>query len=457
MRLLAPAAVPLLALAAIALLRTPAVPFAAAGAAAGGVFVVALLAGRRQADGARRAAAVTLLVATAGAVAGLVPGLFPCDVECRAGAEWATLFEVPTLAWSAGATLVAALLLFAGEAPPRSTFAALPGELAVRLAAGASLWFLALAWQLRMPCRLCLAVHLPLLSAAALLTSVSIVPATLRAVTLLVGALLTRQAYRLDLERAAPPVAPSVASPTGATQSGEAAPTPPRDPDAAAPPTPDRDAAFDTALLARLDRGRRIGPADAKLRAELVFAYNCGHCAESFAPLLRALDPLCSAGQLEACVRFLHAKKDAQSRTLSHLTFAAALEGRLEARANSIWTARAAALQGDEGGERRGDMQAAVGRWFARDAQTLGALKAAAAALDPAGVALAADFAAIAAAPQSYERFLADEEEALRPLSGDGEMPWLFLVEPATGRIVERLKSGTTPPQLAAAARRRLP
>lgn len=459
MRRVPPATVPIATIGAIALLRAEGVPFAAAATSAALVFGLALLAGAQAGGNARRSAAVLLWLATATAAAGLAPELFPCDVACRAGADWATLFGVPTLAWSAGATLLAALLLLAGGAAPATALRALPGELATRLAAGASLWFLALAWQMRMPCRLCLAVHLPLLAAAALLGRGGASPAWLRGGALLIGALLTRQLFRIDLERATPQTPPVVAAPgdalpeapapaeaeTAAVEGGAAATAPPA---TAAPPA--------AGLLARLDAARRFGPPGAALRVELVFAYNCGHCAENFAPLLDAVRSLCDAGQLEACVRLLHAKKDAASRTLSQLTFAAALDGRLRERATAIWTSYAAALAAGGKDAAKGDMQAAVGRWFARDARTLDALRAAAAVGDAAGAELAADFAAIAAHTATYERFLADEETALRTLVGEGELPWLFLVDPATGKVIERLKSGSTPAQLAAAARRRL-
>lgn len=475
---------PLLALGAILLLRVEAMPFPLVAGAAGAVLLFALVTGRRTLPGTRRPAAITLLLATATALVGLVPDAFPCDVACRAGAEWASLFGVPTLAWAAGATLFAALLLRMGDARPGSTLATLPGEVVTRAAGGASLWFLALAWNLRMPCRLCCAVHLPVLAAAALLARGGASPAWLRGGALLFGALLTRQLFAYDLARStgrtdvsssAAPAAPPAALPAASTTAPDAVPDAP--PDAAATalpanPEPPPAAALppvDRELLAALDAARRFGATTPKLRVELVFAYNCGHCKETFADYLDALAPLGGDGQAQACVRFLHARKDAASRELSKLTIAAAHAGRLRERAASIWAARDEALAGgDAKGKRGGDMQAAVDRYFAREELTLARLKAratpaaadgGAAAADGAAEAradLAADLAFVGLHAATCEQWLRDEEAALPSLQGEGELPWLFLVDATSGERLAALPAGTTPRQLASAVRQRL-
>lgn len=430
MKLQAPGAIPLFALATAALLRIEPLPFAVGAVAAGALVVAAAFAARRAPDRARRAAAATLLLAAAIALLGLAPQLWPCEVACRAGEEWATLFGVPTLAWAAGAALLTALLLWLGRAPSASTALRLPGEVASRACAGASLFFVALAVQLSMPCRHCIAVHGALLAAAALVPLSSPSLRLVRPLALFGGALLTRQLFQWDLARSVsqppPDDAPTVERPIERPIE-----------------SPDLPAALDdAALLAALERGRRFGADSPRLRAELVFSFNCGHCQESFEPLLDALAPLADSG-LEVVVRLLHAKKDVASRELSKLAFAAGRDGHFRARCVATWAARVAALAGDGGG-----MQAAVSRVLARDAQNLAKLRE---AQD-----VTADAAFITARPGPFEQLLSAEEKALQRLGGEGEMPWLFLVDPASGAVVEKLAAKTTPAQLAAAVRRRL-
>lgn len=458
MKLLAPGAIPLFALATAALLRVEALPFAVGATAAGALVVAAAFAARRAPDRApdqaRRAAAATLLLAAGIALLGLSPALWPCDVACRAGEEWATLFGVPTLAWAAGAALLTAVLLWLGRAPSASTALRLPGEVASRACAGASLFFVALAVQLAMPCRHCIAVHGALLAAAALVPLSSPSLRLVRPLALFGGALLTRQLFAIDLARSVSRTPPDdaltverpderpIERPADAT---DAPVDPPIDATPRVAPTesPALPAALDdAALLASLERGRRFGAEAPRLRAELVFSFNCGHCQESFAPLLDALEPLAESG-LEVVVRLLHAKKDAASRELSKLAVAAGRDGQFRARCVATWAARVAALAGDGGG-----MQAAVSRVLARDAQNLAKLRE---AQD-----VAADATFVAARPGPFEQLLAAEEKALQRLGGEGEMPWLFLVDPASGAVVEKLAAKTTPAQLAAAARRRL-
>ncbi|MBL8843597.1 MAG: hypothetical protein JNL90_18900 [Planctomycetes bacterium] len=454
MKLLAPGAIPLFALATAVLLRIEALPFAVGATAAGALVVAAAFAARRAPDRARGAAAATLLLAAVIALLGLAPGLWPCDVACRAGEEWATLFGVPTLAWAAGAALLTAALLALGRAPAASTALRLPGEVASRACAGASLFFVALAVQLSMPCRHCIAVHGALLAAAALVPLSAPSLRLVRPLALFGGALLTRQLFQWDLARTVsrppPDDAPAVEQsseqnierPAETTDAPTAAPADATSPTAATEPPALPAALDDAALLASLERGRRFGAESPKLRAELVFSFNCGHCQESFEPLLDALAPLGERG-LEVVVRLLHAKKDAASRELSKLAFAAGRDGHFRARCIATWAARVAALAGDGGG-----MQAAVSRVLARDAQNLAKLREV--------PDVAADAAFVAARPGPFEQLLSAEEKALQRLGGEGEMPWLFLVDPASGAVVEQLAAKTTPAQLAAAARRRL-
>ncbi len=448
------AVVPLLALVAIVALRFEAIPFAIAVGAAGAIVVLAWFAGRRAGERAHVPACLTLLLATLTAAAGLVPDAWPCDVACRAGEEWATLFGVPTLAWAAGATLLAALLVALGRGATRSRWLTLPGEVVVSAGAGASLFFLALAVRLAMPCRHCVATHLPLLAAAALLATTTPSFRWLRRLALIAGALLTRQLFQIDLERSVsqPPPLAAVVEPapaaaprtdtTAAAASNAPATMPAEVPVTAPAATP----AEDAALLATLERGRRFGGVAPKLRVEVIFSFNCGHCMQEFEPLIDTLKPLCSDGQAELVLHLLHAKKDAASRELSKLAFAAGREGRLRERVVATFAVRADAVA--PRGARSGNMQTAVSRYFARDALTLEQLL-----LAPD---VAADAAFIKAHAPLFERFLEAEEASQRRLGGSGEMPWFFLVDPAAGALLEALPEHTTVAQLAAAVKRRL-
>ena len=203
---------------------------------------------------------------------------------------------------------------------------------------------------------------------------------------------------------------------------------------------------LDLDLLDAVDRGRRIGAASAKLRVEIVISFNCGHCMEAFGPLLDGVAPLCVDDKAQLVVRLLHARKDPASRELSKLAFAAGRDGHFRERVAAIFAARVAALKGD--GAKKGDMQDAVQRVLARDSLTVERLKAA--------PEMVAEFAWIAEQNFLFDQLLQGEEEAHKRLGSSGEMPRLFLVDPADDQVLETLSNETTPAQLAAAVLRHL-
>ena len=432
-----------IAIAAIAGLRVDALPFTAACAIAATVLLAAIVLGLTRAPPSRHGAALLLLLGGEVALLGLFPAAWPCDIACRAGEEWATLFGVPTLVWCAGATLLTALLLWISRDPASPRGGAFAGEIAVRGCAGASCYFLAIAFQLSLPCRHCLAVHLPILAGTALLFRGALSPSWARNGALLAGAVLTRQLFMADLERARPrrPVLTAQVGANGKIQL-DADETDDADPERVAAAMPPID--FD--LLSAVDRGRRLGAATAKLRVELVISFNCGHCMEAFGPLLDAVAPLCVEDKAELVVHLLHARKDPASRELSKLAFAAGRDGRFRERVAAIFAARVAALKGN--GAQKGDMAEAVQRVLARDALTIERLKAA--------PGMAAEFAWVAAQGFVFDQLLQGEEEAHKRLGSSGELPRLFLVDPVDDRVLETLSNEATPAQLAAAVRRHL-
>jgi hypothetical protein len=419
---------------AIAAFRAEAVPFAAAAVIAGGVLLVALLAGARNEGAARETpargtAARLLLIAGATAFAGLSDRLWPCDVACRGQEEWATLFRVPTLAWCGGATLLAALVLAIARAPDACVRKAAASELLAFGCAGASLWFVAVALERGVACRHCFAVHLPIFAAAALVWRGAVRPAWLRAVPLLVGALLTRQLFAIDLARSGAPTNEA----TRAATTGSGGPV--------------VDATADGELAAAIDRGRTQGGAAPKLRVELHVSFNCGHCAEEFEPLQDALRPWCDDGEAELVVRLVAVKKEPASRELSKLALAAARDGRFRERVVATWAVRKAAVV-DPKQRAPGGMQEVVNRYLERDALTLSKLKE-----QPA---VAADATFIAAHAALFDRLVAADEALITRYGGSGELPWLFLVDPTSGAVLEKLPEGTTPASLATAVAARL-
>jgi len=426
---------PLLALAAIGVLRVKSFHYPFPEAVACLVLLDAMVTGARTPVAPRGVAALLLLIAAATALAGLSPSLWPCDVACRGQEEWATLFGVPTLLWAAGATLLAALPLALARRPDAPPWLAVVGEVAALGCAGASIWFLALAWEQKLLCRHCFAVHLPILAATSLLSRSALRPAWLRAVPLVVGALLTRQLFALDLARSEAPAEPAAphepanpAEPT--TTAGSGAGT-----------------AAEEALAVAIDRGRKQGGAAPKLRVELHLSFNCGHCAEEFEPLLDALRPHCDDGEAELVVRLVAVKKEPASRELSKLALAAARDGRFRERMVATFAVRKSAVV-DPKQRAPGGMKEVVNRYLERDALTLAKLKEQPAVAD--------DAAFVAAHAALFDRLVAADEAAITQLGGAGELPWLFLVDPASGAVVEKLPEGTTPQQLANAVAARL-
>ena len=375
-------------------------------------------------------APLLLLLAALIAASRLIPGLWPCG-DCDSAQDYQTLFGVPVVALGVVAPIVAAGTLW--RWPERALARGLAW-----LVAGGALGFLALSWKLRLVCPNCLTVHALLLAAVLSLWRAP-PPWSARLLLLLLGGGGLLGLVRLDQARfetpRSGPMAPAV--------SQQALP----DVVVAA------DRAIDTELLARADHGRRFGAGTPALLVEVVFSFHCGRCSEEFDPIRGRLEPLLGNGKAQLVYRHLRAKKDPASGELVKLALAAAATGRYVEFADHVFTVRKTVVK--EGtGELKGvdKIAALVDRSRNQDAITLAKVKERASGT----VVFDREIALLDSAAATFDRLLAVEDERLKQLEAGGELPQVFLTDPTTGEILERLDSKPTIEQVADAVRRRL-
>ena len=219
-------------------------------------------------------------------------GWWPCDVACQGGGFYQRLAGVDVL-WAAlvGYALLALTLAHDAWRQPRwSSFSvSLAG-----LLAGASLFYLWVAWSLGLVCPFCLTVHALVL---AVLLAVAPDAAGSAVGALLIGSLGLNAAFHHQ-------VRPDITDSPGTT-----------------PAQPVTD------LATRADANRQRGAAAAPLTVEYGYSLQCPHCATAHGPLLAALAPAIAAGRVRLVFRPVVRPADPGSRLLAAWAFAAAARG----------------------------------------------------------------------------------------------------------------------------------
>ena len=216
-------------------------------------------------------------------------GWWPCDVACQGGGVYERVAALSVL-WAglAGYLALAALALYDAWRSPR--WSPVTCGL-IGLLAGASLFYLWVAWSLELLCPFCLTVHGVVL---ALLLAIAPDAAGATAVCLLFGLLGMNAVFHHR-------VVADVAAPT-----------------AAAPALPPGRAAI------AADANRTRGRADAPLTVDYGYSLQCGHCAEQHGPILDALGPAIAAGTVRLVLRPVIRPADEGSAWLARWSYAAA-------------------------------------------------------------------------------------------------------------------------------------
>ena len=83
----------------------------------------------------------------------------------------------------------------------------------------------------------------------------------------------------------------------------------------------------DVALTLAADKGRSYGKSDATATLEMVIDLTCRHCAEEYQPVMVALKPAITNGQVRVVVRHLVRPSQPAAQPATELAFAAAALG----------------------------------------------------------------------------------------------------------------------------------
>jgi protein-disulfide isomerase len=255
-----------------------------------------------------QAALPWLALATAAVAATRFAGdaLWPCPVSCQGGGHYQRLWGVPVHAPAVAGLLAVAVLAWLR----RPAFAAV----AAWACAGASLYFLWVAWQLGLRCSYCFTVHAGVLLAALCAGAVP-AGALARAAAAAIAFLGLHFAFH-------PGVVEDIDAP---------APTAPAGGDAGVsaflgtPATGQVTPGDQPGLAAVLVSGRD----DAPWRVEVAIDLQCPHCAAAFAPLDAVLRTAAAEGRAQVRWRFLTRRSAPGGRELAARVLAAA--GRPEA------------------------------------------------------------------------------------------------------------------------------
>ncbi|HAT09944.1 MAG TPA: hypothetical protein DCS97_04985 [Planctomycetes bacterium] len=284
--------------------------------------------------------------------------IWPCPVSCQGGGHYQRLFGVPV-----HIPAVAALVVIAGLAWWRRAWAGYTAW----AAAGASLYFLWIAWRLDLTCAYCFTVHAGVLLTAACCLSGG-----------WLGRMMVASLVFLGLHLAFHP---------GVVVDGPAAPPPAQTPEVGGFFTP-RPTATTATIPADLDRLRRQGGELAAYVLEVAVDLHCPHCAASAGPLSTALRDHLAAGRVEVVTRFLTRASAPSGRELAAHVLGAAnpvqtdllirmLLGTPEGRGWSQVRSRIAELADPAALEaRQVERQAGIAALLDGDAQRLRTLKA---------------------------------------------------------------------------------
>lgn len=255
-----------------------------------------------------QAALPWLALATAAVAATRFAGdvIWPCPVSCQGGGHYQRLWGVPVHIPAVVALLVVACLAWMR----RPALAAL----AAWAAAGASLYFLWVAWMLGLRCSYCFAVHAGVLLSAVCAIAVpggAAARATAAAFAFLALHLAFHPTVVEDIA-APPPTRPADASGVAAFMGASAG----------APATP----GDQPGLAALLVTGRD----DAPWQVEVAIDLQCPHCAAAFAPLDAVLRAAAAEGRAQVRWRFLTRRSAPGGRELAERVLAAGGRGEAE-------------------------------------------------------------------------------------------------------------------------------
>jgi hypothetical protein len=219
----------------------------------------------------------------------LVPGWWPCEVACSAGAAYDHLLGFANVVLGAIAYAGLAVLTL-GEG--RRLYLRPGTELLIWLLLGGSLFYSVLAWRLDMLCSHCLAVH-----GLAWWLLPAVLPGTLRAPVPVLAVLLSALSLHAWYH-----------------------------------PGPIRPASVDTVdvdpwLAERLHAGLGYGQAPAPSTALIVLRSECPHCREQFDSLVGDLLPLVDSGRLRLRFVIETVAGDEFSAYRGRLLLAAAIRG----------------------------------------------------------------------------------------------------------------------------------
>lgn len=217
--------------------------------------------------------------------------IWPCPVSCQGGGHYQHLFGVPV---HIPATVLMLAVAVLGWLRRRE------GAWLAWVAAGGSLYFLWVAWQLGLRCPYCFTVH-GLVLATALLA----LPAQVRRLDLPVLALLAFLGLHLAFHPGIVADGPEVVPP--APDTGAFFTQPPRS----------GQVAVTTPAMAAIDALRRRGSANAAYVLEIAIDLHCPHCAATHGPLMDALRRPVEAGRVEVVHRFLTRRSDPSGRDLA--------------------------------------------------------------------------------------------------------------------------------------------
>lgn len=227
--------------------------------------------------------------------------IWPCPVSCQGGGHYQRLLGIPVHVPATAIMLAVAVL---GWLRRREA------AWLAWVAAGGSLYFLWVAWQVQLRCPYCFTVHALVLLSALLAVALPVRRGGLPG--------LATIAF-LGLHFAFHP---------GVVVDGPEAP-----PAAADPPVvgsffsnPARSAAVsvDPAVVEAVDGLRRLGSPHAAYVLEVAIDLHCPHCAVSQGPLLDALRRAIDAGRVEVVLRFLTRRSAPSGRDLAGHVLAAA-------------------------------------------------------------------------------------------------------------------------------------
>lgn len=226
--------------------------------------------------------------------------IWPCPVSCQGGGHYQRLLGVPVHVPATAVMLAVAVLAWLRRRE---------AAWLAWVAAGGSLYFLWVAWQLGLRCPYCIAVHALVLAAA--------------------GCALAQPVRRGELPGLAAVAFFGLhfAFHPGVVADGPEAPPAAADPQLgsffAAPARP-ATAAADPAAAAAVDALRRLGSPQAAYVLEVAVDLHCPHCAAAHGPLLDGLRRAIDAGRIEVVLRFLTRRSDPSGRELAEHVLAAA-------------------------------------------------------------------------------------------------------------------------------------